>query len=76
MEPAHKKLASPPGLRMSRGKIADVPENFIRIGNKLYDAKKIEAWHPGGKIFIQGPLAFILFWHASIMYRTKKNSFS
>ena len=39
--------------RMSRSKIDDVPENLIRIGNKLYDAGKIEAWHPGGKIYIQ-----------------------
>ena len=59
------KVASPPGPRMSEGNIADVPENFIRIGNKLYDAKKIEAWHPGGKIYIQGSLAFNLHWHAS-----------
>ena len=31
-----------------------IPEDCIRIGNKLYNAKKIEAWHPGGKLHIQG----------------------
>ena len=30
-----------------------IPDDCIRIGNKLYNAKKIESWHPGGKIFIQ-----------------------
>ena len=30
-----------------------VPDDCIRIGNKLYNAKKLESWHPGGKIFIQ-----------------------
>jgi len=30
-----------------------IPEDCIRIGNKLYNAGKIESWHPGGKIFIQ-----------------------
>ena len=32
---------------------SDVPDDCIRIGNKLYNAKKLESWHPGGKIFIQ-----------------------
>ena len=31
-----------------------IPDDCIRIGNKLYNARKIEAWHPGGKFFIQG----------------------
>ena len=31
-----------------------IPDDCIRIGNKLYNAKKIEAWHPGGKLHIQG----------------------
>ena len=31
-----------------------IPDDCIRVGNKLYNAKKLEAWHPGGKIFIQG----------------------
>ena len=30
-----------------------IPEDCIRIGNKLYNAEKIESWHPGGRIFIQ-----------------------
>ena len=30
-----------------------IPDDCIRIGNKLYNAEKIEFWHPGGKIFIQ-----------------------
>ena len=30
-----------------------VPDDCIRIGNKLYNAKKLESWHPGGRIFIQ-----------------------
>ena len=30
-----------------------IPDDCIRIGNKFYNAKKIESWHPGGKIFIQ-----------------------
>ena len=30
-----------------------IPDDCIRIGNKLYNAKKMESWHPGGKIFIQ-----------------------
>ena len=33
-----------------------ISDDCIRIGNKLYNAKKIEAWHPGGKIFIQEQL--------------------
>ena len=30
-----------------------IPEDCIRIGNKLYNAEKMESWHPGGRIFIQ-----------------------
>ena len=30
-----------------------IPDDCIRIGNKLYSAEKIESWHPGGRIFIQ-----------------------
>ena len=30
-----------------------IPEDCIRVGNKLYNAEKLESWHPGGRIFIQ-----------------------
>ena len=30
-----------------------VPEDCIRVGNKLYNAKMIESFHPGEKIFIK-----------------------
>ena len=30
-----------------------IPEDCIRVGNKLYNAEKIESWHPGGRLFIQ-----------------------
>ena len=31
-----------------------IPHDCIRIGNKLYNGKKLESWHPGGRLFIQG----------------------
>ena len=33
--------------------LGNVPEDCIRIGNKLYNAEMIESFHPGGKIFIK-----------------------
>ena len=40
---------------MVAGKEDDfIPHDCIRIGNKLYNAKKLESWHPGGRLFIQG----------------------
>ena len=30
-----------------------ITDDCIRIGNMLYNAEKIESWHPGGRIFIQ-----------------------
>ena len=33
--------------------IADIPENHIRIEDKLYSTKKLAEIHPGGPLFIK-----------------------
>ena len=39
--------------RPDKNSLDHIPDDCIRIGNKLYNAEKIESWHPGGRIFIQ-----------------------
>ena len=30
-----------------------IPEGCVRVDNRLYDARMLEEWHPGGRIFVQ-----------------------
>ena len=33
--------------------VADVPDNQIRVENKLYSTQKLASLHPGGPLFIK-----------------------
>ena len=33
--------------------VADVPDNQIRVENKLYSTEKLASLHPGGPLFIK-----------------------